>query len=93
MTELEAQGHSVAAALGKPSRFAPSKARRELLLDIFRAHKGRWFTLYELCQMVGGSQTGTSAKARDLRKMKYGAWNIVSRKKPGTKNTWEYQMP
>ena len=70
-----------------------AKCRRELLLDIFTANRGKWFTLYELCALVGGSQTGTSAKARDLRKPLYGGHNIEAQKKPGTKNTWEYRLP
>jgi hypothetical protein len=104
MTRTLARGVSVAAAIPNashaslygfktPPKGERAKCRRERVLELLQAHKGQWLTLYAIVEAVGGSQTGTSAKLRDLRKSQYGAYNVLSRKKPGTGNTWEYMLP
>ena len=60
---------------------------RDLMLD------GRWRTFSEIQLYCGGSETGISAKLRDLRKTAYGAY-AVNRRRRGNPNygLWEYQV-
>lgn len=52
----------------------------------------RWLTIRELCEAVGGSETGVSAKLRDLRKAKWGGHVIGSRRRTGQPGCWEYRL-
>lgn len=43
---------------------------RDIMLD------GRWHTIGELAHRTGGSETSVSARIRDLRKQRFGAFEI-----------------
>jgi hypothetical protein len=53
---------------------------------------GGWHTLEYLASEVGCSEATVSARLRDLRKPRYGAYNIEKRVKVGTKRVYEYRM-
>lgn len=60
---------------------------RDLMLD------GRWRTFSEIQFYCGGSETGISAKLRDLRKPAYGAYAVDRRRRGNPKDgLWEYQV-
>ena len=52
---------------------------------------GRYRTLYRIAQIVKGSETGISARLRDLRKEKFGGHKI-ERKRNWGKRTWLYRI-
>lgn len=39
----------------------------------------RWFTLREISSYTGGSEASVSARLRDLRKPKFGGWDVQRR--------------
>jgi hypothetical protein len=49
-----------------------------------------WWTVPELAKQVGGSETGTSARLRDLRKDKFGGYCVECRRVEG--GVWEYRV-
>lgn len=51
---------------------------------------GKWWTLEELKRLAGGSETSISARVRDLRKGKFGALGVESRRRDG--GLWEYRV-
>jgi hypothetical protein len=53
---------------------------------------GAWKTLEELEREVEAPQASISARMRDLRKVKFGAYTIDRRKKAGCKATYEYRL-
>lgn len=55
-------------------------------------HHRRWWTLLELSQLTGSSEAGVSARIRDLRKAKFGAFNTQARRRAGTEGQWEYRL-
>jgi hypothetical protein len=57
---------------------------RLLMLD------GHWRTLSQIVLHVGSSEAGISARLRDLRKQKFGAYTVNGRRRPG--GLWEYQV-
>ena len=60
---------------------------RELMKD------GKWRTLGEIQAAIGGgSGAGISARLRDHRKPKFGAWIMDSRRVAGTAGLWEYRI-
>ena len=52
---------------------------------------GRWRTLAEIREAVGGSEAGVSARLRDLRKTRFGAWT-VERRRESVSGLWAYRM-
>lgn len=50
---------------------------------------GRWWTLKQLAERVGASEAGVSARVRDLRKARFGGFE-VERRRVG--NGFEYRM-
>ena len=56
----------------------------ELLSD------GKWHTLAEMKDYAGGSESGCSARLRDLRKPQYGAKEIQRERVAG--GLWKYKM-
>jgi hypothetical protein len=50
-----------------------------------------WHRLSDLAVATGGSEAGVSARLRDLRKSKWGAWTVERRRVAG--GLWEYRMP
>ena len=57
---------------------------KALMLD------GQWRGLAELAECVGGSEAGVSARIRDLRKLRFGAWTIERRRVDG--GYFEYRL-
>jgi hypothetical protein len=51
---------------------------------------GQWRTLSQIVLHVGGSEAGVSARLRDLRKQKFGAYTVNGRRRSG--GLWEYQV-
>jgi hypothetical protein len=53
---------------------------------------GIWRTLDEIISAIGrGTQTGISARLRDLRKPKFGGWTVESRRRTPN-GLWEYRI-
>ncbi len=60
------------------------------VLNVMRG--GCWRTLDEIIAAVGrGTQTGISARLRDLRKPKFGGWSVESRRR-SENGLWEYRV-
>ena len=56
---------------------------------------GRWWTLSELVEALPmrASEAGVSARLRDLRKTKFGSYNVERRRRGDPKNgLWEYRI-
>ncbi len=53
---------------------------------------GAWWTLHALVARTGGSESSVSARLRDLRKTKFGAYNIVRRRIADGSGLHEYMM-
>ena len=51
---------------------------------------GQWRTLGEIQALAGGSEAALSARLRDLRKPRFGAW-IVDRRRVSN-GLWEYRV-
>lgn len=52
---------------------------------------GLWRTLAEICEGIGAtSEAGASARLRDLRKARFGAYTVESRRREGT--LFEYRV-
>lgn len=51
-----------------------------------------WYTLAELEEELGHPQASISARLRDLRKPKFGGWDIQRRRRQGQKGTHEYYL-
>jgi hypothetical protein len=60
------------------------------VLNVMRG--GDWRTLREIISAIGrGTETGISARLRDLRKTKFGGWTVESRRRTET-GLWEYRI-
>jgi hypothetical protein len=55
---------------------------------------GRWRTLSEIHEALNFvfSETGISARLRDLRKPAFGSYDVPKRRRTGASNTWEYRF-
>jgi DNA-binding IscR family transcriptional regulator len=51
---------------------------------------GRWWTLFELATRIGSSESGVSARIRDLRKEKNGSHIVESVRGDG--GLWRYRV-
>lgn len=51
---------------------------------------GKWWSPYELKALIGGSESGITARIRDLKKERFGAYKIDKRRR--TTGTWEYRI-
>ena len=66
---------------------------------LFELLDHRWHSLRELALLVGGSETGTSARLRDLRNTKgrkpWPGFKVDSRRLPGSEKSgvWQYRIP
>ena len=58
----------------------------DLMLDM------RWRTLAEIASLSGGSEAGSSARLRDLRKPQFGSWNIERRRAITNNGIHEYRL-
>lgn len=53
---------------------------------------GQWRTLAEIRELIGvGTETGISARLRDLRKPKFGGFVVESRRRNDS-GCWEYRV-
>lgn len=68
--------------------------RRERLLDRVRELMldHHWRTLGEIRRAAGGSETGVSARLRDLRKPEHGGFTVESRRRGQDGGLWEYRV-
>ena len=64
----------------------------QLVFDLMR--DGQWRTLAEITRAIGsGSEAGVSARLRDFRKPKFGAFVVDRRRRcAGENGLWEYQL-
>lgn len=53
---------------------------------------GQWRTLPEIQSRVGGSESGVSARLRDLRKERFGAHTVDRRRRGGRGGVYEYRL-
>lgn len=53
--------------------------------------RGQWHTLAQLESLTGYPQASISARLRDLRKERHGAWDIQRRRVPGMPGVHEYR--
>ena len=64
--------------------YDPEKDRERLLTQLGRVRDvmfdGQWHTLAELVVKCGGSDASVSARIRDLRKKRFGAYNVESKR-------------
>lgn len=65
-----------------------AKTNTEKTLMILRG--GGWFTVQELAPLINATETATSSALRDLRKPKYGRYNIFRRRLEN--NISEYKL-
>jgi len=74
--------------------YDPSKDRKRLTGQLLKVYAlmsdGKWRTLKEISKEVDGSETGVSARLRDLRKDRFGKHRIDKRIVLG--GLWEYKM-
>lgn len=53
----------------------------------------QWRTLAEIQAQTGGSETGVSAKLRDLRKPQFGGHHVDARRRGNARDgLWEYRL-
>jgi hypothetical protein len=50
-----------------------------------------WTTAYFMASALGASDSGITARIRDLRKSEYGGFNVIKRKLPH-RNVWQYRI-
>ena len=67
--------------------------RLSTLLDRVRVLMvdGHWRTLTEIVQAVGGTEASVSARLRDLRKSRFGGWEVQKRR-IGRSGLYEYRV-
>ena len=54
---------------------------------------GKWRTLREIQEAVGGSEAGVSARLRDCRKAKFGGRTVLRRRRgEPSEGLWEYRF-
>ena len=61
-------------------------AVRELMLD------GRWRTLADIERETSAPQASVSARLRDLRKKRFGAFTVVADRAHGASGLWRYRV-
>lgn len=50
----------------------------------------QWHTLKELSEKTGASEAGASARIRDLKKVRFGGYNVVKERVEG--GLWKYRI-
>ena len=58
--------------------------------DFLVTHQPCVFTLQEIAEACGGSEASCSARLRDLRKSKFGAYDVVSQRDASNPAIWRY---
>lgn len=53
---------------------------------------GRWHLLHAIAAGVGAPEASVSARLRDMRKAKYGGFQIDRRRDPDSKGLWWYRL-
>lgn len=53
---------------------------------------GGWHRLADLAATVEGSEAAVSARIRDLRKPRFGAYEVQRRRVVGADGLWEYRL-
>lgn len=53
---------------------------------------GEWYTLRQLSQITGYGEASISARLRDLRKVKFGGYEIARRRVVGERGLWQYSL-
>ncbi len=61
-------------------------------LKLYLSQDGGWHTLEALSGNLGHSIQSISARLRDLRKPKFGGYEIARRRVPGHRGLWEYSL-
>jgi hypothetical protein len=77
--------------------YSPAKDGKRLATQLHRVRAlmadGQWRTLGDIQEYLGeGSQTGISARLRDLRKGHNGGCQVERRRAAGSAGTWEYRV-
>lgn len=52
----------------------------------------QWHTLRELSSLTGDPEASVSARIRDLRKKRFGAYTVERRRTGGKSGVWEYRL-
>lgn len=55
-------------------------------------HPGEWFTLTTLAAVLRYPEASVSARLRDLRKPRFGGYEIARRRTHPGQGTWEYSL-
>lgn len=53
---------------------------------------GRWHTLGDIALVTGASEASISARLRDMRKERFGGFNIERRRDPDQPGVWWYRL-
>ncbi len=61
-------------------------------LKLYLSQDGGWHTLESLSGNLGYPMQSISARLRDLRKPKFGGYEIARRRVPGQRGLWEYSL-
>jgi len=64
----------------------------EAVLKVMLECNGEYKTLKEIEEATGYPQASISARLRDFRQEKFGAWQVDRRRKTKTGGTWEYKV-
>ena len=83
-------GETYDRSIDKPRLSTQFVAVRELLLAA--AQVEMWFTLHEIELDLGYPQASISARIRDLRKEKFGGYEVERRRRTAKSGTWEYRI-
>lgn len=85
--ELRFDGETIEPAL--------DNARLSRQIDRVKAlmQDGQWRTLREIQAIAGGTEQGISARLRDLKKIRFGAYRVTKRRRdPPTAGVFEYRV-
>jgi hypothetical protein len=76
------------------SRILPQRERvLQFMLRIAEINRGaKWLTLREVSDALGFPEASISARFRDFRKNKFGAYEVDRRRRVEQKGTWEYRV-
>lgn len=88
MSEAPNPGHRDGATYDAARDYAALNAQ---MGRVFHEMKdGAWHTLRELAILTDDSEASISARLRDLRKEKFGAWTVERKCEPG--RVWWYRL-
>lgn len=58
--------------------------------DFLVTHQPAVFTLQEIAEACGGTEASCSARVRDLRKSRWGSYDVVSQRDASVPSLWRY---